>query len=115
MDDKQRNLKVSIGGVEYSAAPFDEGQLTAIQLIKAVPDDAKLRVISGVFRGSLGDDAHTDLVLRLSYGELSMADWLKALSTLAEMTGKAKDAELKDAAKELGDVGSQPTHPDGSA
>lgn len=89
MGDKQRNLKVTIGGQEYAAAPFDEGQLTATQLIKAVPDDAKLRVISGLFRGSLGDDAHTELVLRLSYAELSMKDWLGALSDIAKMTGEA--------------------------
>ena len=57
MDDIQRNLKVTIGGKEYAAAPLNEGQLTATQLIKAVPDAAKLRVISGLFRGALGDDA----------------------------------------------------------
>lgn len=94
MDDTQRIFKVTIGGVEYAAAPFDEGQLTATQLIKAVPDAVKLRVISGLFRGSLGDDAHTDLVLRLSYAELSMADWLEALRDIAKLTGEA-NAELK--------------------
>ena len=98
MGDKQRDFKVTIGGVEYAAALFDEGQLTATQLIKAVPDDAKLRVISGLFRGSLGDDAHTDLVLRLSYGELSMKDWLQALRDIAELTGKAKETGGTDVA-----------------
>ena len=91
MDDTQRNFKVTIGGTEYAAAPLNEGQLTATQLIKAVPDAAKLRVISGLFRGALGDDAHTELVLRLSYGELSMADWLDALRQIVELTGKAKE------------------------
>lgn len=97
MDDTQRNLKVTIGGKEYAAAPLDEGQLIAVQLIKAVPDDAKLRVISGLFRGSLGDDAHTDLVLRLSYAELTMKDWVGALSDIAKMTGDA-NPELKKTA-----------------
>lgn len=95
MDDTQRNLKVTIGRVEYAAAPFDEGQLAATQLIKTIPDDAKLRLISGLFRGSLGEDAHTDLVLRMSRAELSMKDWLDALRTIAQLTGDGKAAAKK--------------------
>lgn len=95
MDDIQRNLKVTIGGVEYAAAPFDEGQLAATQLIKTIPDDAKLKLISGLFKGSLGDDAHTDLVLRMSRAELSMKDWLDALRAIAQLTGDGKDAAKK--------------------
>ena len=113
MDDTQRTFKIKIGGQWYAAAPFDQAQLVAIQLIKGVPAEAQLRVISGLLRGSLGDDTHTDLTVRMAAAELSLADWVSALEKIAKKTGEAKDTELKDGAKELGDVGPQLTRPDG--
>ena len=92
MDDKQRNFKVTIGGVVYAAAPLSHGQLVSAQLIKKVPAGSQLHLISGLFRGSLGDDAHTDLVLRLSYDELSMTDWIEALTAIAALSNAAEEA-----------------------
>ena len=93
MDDKQRDFKVTIGGQEYAAAPLSQGQLISAQLIKKVPAESQLHLISGLFRGSLGDDAHTELVLRLSYDELSMTDWIEALTAIAALSTAAEETD----------------------
>lgn len=115
MDDTQRTLRIRIGSKTYPAAPFNEAQAVALQLVKTLPPEAQLRVISGTLRSSLGDDAHTDLTVAMASGELSLKDWINALERIAKKTGEAKGTELKDAAKELGDVGDQLTPSDGSA
>lgn len=90
MDDK-RTLTVKINGVDYPAAPLDQGQLVAIQLIKKVKSTTVLDILSNLVKASLGDDAHSDVVLAMAAGELDLKGLMGVLTDLAKATADAKD------------------------
>lgn len=90
MDDK-RTLTVKINGVDYPAAPLEQGQLVSIQLIKKVKSATVLDILSNLIKASLGDDAHSDVVLAMAAGELDLKGLMGVLTDLAKATADAKD------------------------
>lgn len=98
MDDTQRTLRIRIGSKTYPAAPLNEAQAVALQLVKALPPEAQLRVISSTLRASIGDDAHTELTVAMASGELSLKDWISALEKIAKKTGELNQTDAAESA-----------------
>lgn len=90
MDDNKRTLTVKINGADYPAAPLDQGQLVAIQLIKKVKPATVLDILSNLVKASLGEDAHSDVVLAMAAGELDLKGLMGVLTDLAKATADAK-------------------------
>lgn len=99
MDDK-RTLTVMIDGTSYRAAPLDQGQLVAIQLIKKVKPGTVLDILSNLIKASLGDDAHSDVVLLMAAGHLDLKGLMGVLTDLAKATADAKDGNPQAAPSE---------------
>ena len=98
MDDNARTLTIDIKGHLYDAAPLDEGQMVAIQLIRSLPETSILPVLGSLLRAALGDDGYTGLIVRMSASEVSLQDLMAGLTNLAKATGDAK-TEAKKATK----------------
>lgn len=90
MDDDKRTLSVTINGKDYAAAPLDQGQLVAIQLIKSVAPGTVLNILSSLIKASLGDNAHADVILAMAAGELDLKGLMDVLVDLAKATAAAK-------------------------
>lgn len=90
MDDK-RTLTVTINGTGYPAAPLDQGQLVAIQLIKKVKSATVLDILSNLVKAAFGEDTHSEVVLLMAAGELDIKGLMGVLTDLAKATADAKD------------------------
>jgi hypothetical protein len=91
MDDIARTLKVTVKDETYAAAPLDEGQLVALQLLRSVPEVKILGVLGALFKSSFGEDAYTDIVTRMALNQVDIHDLMGALTDLAKATGEVKE------------------------
>lgn len=91
MDDDKRTLTLKINGADYPAAPLDQGQLVAIQLIKSVAPHTVLGILSSLIKASLGESAHAQVILAMAAGELDIKGLMNVLTDLAKATADAKE------------------------
>jgi hypothetical protein len=113
MDDANahRTLQIKIAGHHYPAAPLGQGQLVAIQMIRSLPPETVLSVISGVLENSLGETARNKLITQMASGTLELKDLVGALSSLAEATAEQrKNASAGGPPRTLDIAGRLPEH-----
>lgn len=99
MDDTTRTLKVKVKDTWYPAAPLDEGQLVALQLLKTVPPEKILGILGATIGAAFGAETYTALVLRMASRELDVSDLMQGLTNLAKATSDAKEKAAKLAAR----------------
>lgn len=93
MDDTQRTLKIKVGGNEYPAAPFEQAQVMALQMVRDVEPATVIKILSGLVKFSLGPAAQSDVLVMLATGEIDEHGLIKVLMDIAKATAEAKEAE----------------------
>lgn len=98
-DDTQRTLKIKVGGNEYPAAPFEQAQVMALQMVRDVEPATVIKILSGLVKFSLGPAAQSDVLVMLATGEIDEHGLIKVLMDIAKATAEAKEAERSQMAE----------------
>lgn len=110
MDDKaaERTLKIKVGETEYAAAPFGQAQVMALQMIKGVEGATVIKILSGLVKFSLGEEAQGEVLVMLAEGTIDEHGLIKVLMDIAKATAEAKEAEQEALAEVVRRVPANP-------
>jgi hypothetical protein len=88
MDNTERPYKITIGGVEYDAAPLPEEHVVIMATLRAKGDDLmrSVKTLCRIVETALGRAAWDSLSDRWMSGEVTFADIGEAVPTLLKMT-----------------------------
>lgn len=92
-DDTQRTLKIKVGETEYPAAPFGQAQIMALQMVRGVEGATVIKILSGLVKFSLGEEAQGEVLVMLAEGTIDEHGLIKVLMDVAKATVDAKEAE----------------------
>lgn len=88
MDNTERPLKVTIGGVEYDAAPLPEEHVVIMTTLRATGDDLmrSVKTLCRIVEKAVGQKTWDELTDRWAAGEVTFADIGEAVPDLMKMT-----------------------------
>lgn len=97
MDDTaaERTLKIKVGEREYPAAPFGQAQIMALQAVRSVSGAVVIKILAGLVKFSLGEDAQADVLVMLADGSLDEHGLIKILMDVATATAAEKEDHQK--------------------
>lgn len=98
-DDTQRTLKIKVGETEYPAAPFGQAQIMALQMVRGVEGATVIKILSGLVKFSLGEEAQGEVLVMLAEGTIDEHGLIKVLMDVAKATVDAKEDHEKAVAE----------------
>lgn len=90
-DETQRTLKIKINGTEYAAAPFEQAQVMALQMVRSVQSTTVIKILAGLVKFSLGEEAQAEVLVMLAEGDINEKDLIQILMDVAKATAEEKE------------------------
>lgn len=94
-DNSTRTLKIKVGEREYAAAPFGQAQIMALQAVRSVSGGVVIKILAGLVKFSLGEDAQADVLVMLADGSLDEHGLIKILMDVAKATAASNEEHQK--------------------